>query len=248
VGEPSFPPARPSVGAALWLVAGIAILVAPSVVLMLAGLWGWAFLLLVAAVALAIPMVKAWRNGFWPNVAGPRPVASTAPEPAPGRRRELAVPLLPAEASTVIEILHMAERLPNLGRPSYAQTDSGTGYAMHLAETVLANAGIASELGQPTVPLIKLHVDQVGDAVRVLELLLADKGYAGRCRLLHAKLVAHYGVAMVNGWTVDHDPVERHPHNRSHTYRWSAGVVPVAHDTAMPRLVAGLRSEDSDGC
>lgn len=157
------------------------------------------------------------------------------------------MPLLPAEAATVIKILHQAERLPDLGRPSYAQTGSGTGYAMRLAETILANAGIASELGQPTVPLIKLHVDQFGDAVRVLELLLADKEYAGRCRLLHAKLVAHYGVAKVNRWTVDHDPVEGHPHNLSDTYRWSAGVVPVAHDTAMPRLVAGLPSEDSDG-
>jgi hypothetical protein len=240
VGEPSFRPARPSVGAALWLVAGTVILVAPSVVLMLAGVWGWAFLLLVAAMALAIPMVKAWRHGFWPDAAVPRPEASTTPHPASGRRRELAVPLLPAEATTVIEILHQAERLPDQGRPSYAQTVNGTGYAMRLAGTILANAGIASALGQPTVPLIKFHVDQVGDAVRVLEVLLADKEYASRCRLLHAKLLAHYGVAKVNGWTVDHDPAEGHPDNLSDTYRWSAGVVPVARDTAMPRLVAGL--------
>lgn len=182
---------------------------------------------------------------FWTRTPAAAPSGTPAPAPQqPEPRRELAVPLLPAEATKLIEILHEAERLPDLDKPRYAQTSSGRGWAMHLAEIILSNAGIASTLGHDTVPLIKYHLDQVGNAVQILERLLADKDYAGQCRLLHAKLVANYGVAKVHGWTVDHDPAEGDsPLRHSETYRWSADI-PAAHDTAMPRLLASQPPTD----
>lgn len=126
-----------------------------------------------------------------------RPYEPARQRPGPFEyRAELAVPLGPAEASALVEMLRTVDRIVRT-----ASHPTSPGFADDLADVLLTDAGTASALGHQTVPLLVRHLDEVDHAVRNVEQHAPDSPDLAPFRCMRDKLRALSGAARIKGWT-----------------------------------------------